>query len=340
MSKKEKVPPTFEEIARESARKEAKSKLFNKTFTRALAFFIAFALVYWVSYIAFTPATSAATATGSSSGTSSTSSKTSSGSSSSGTSSGSGSSSSSSGTSTNTSSTGSGSSSTGSAAGSSAAASGELSSSSSVADVVSYFNTAINKVKPNAKQITLNSETNSKAGSVSGLPSTLNSLADKLISANMGTKDLSKLDADKVNATTTEAKNAMFPVENESWSSQLTADDVESSNVAVNGNTYTITLNIKADDASADTAHGVGHNGKVFSVVMPTVITANAGAAASIIKEVKTGHSNGKIVVDIDKTSGNVTHANYYFVWTLSVKALGSTVTMPFGLEKDFTIAW
>lgn len=217
----------------------------------------------------------------------------------------------------------------------------ELTDTSSQADILAYFNTAINKVKPNAKQITLNSEVNSTAGGISGnLPGSLTSLADSLIADNMGPKDLSSLDPGMVNATTTEQKNAMFPVENESWSSKLTADDISSATYTEADGKYTITILVKEDEPSTDTAHGTGHNGKVFSVIMPSIVTDNAGPAASLIKDVKTGHKDGKIVVTVDKATGNVETATYYFVWTLSLKALGMEVSIPFGLEKNFTITW
>lgn len=217
----------------------------------------------------------------------------------------------------------------------------ELTDTSSQADILAYFNTAINKVKPNAKQITLNSEVNSTAGGISGnLPGTLTSMADGLIADNMGPKDLSSLDPGLVNATTTEQKNAMFPVENESWSSKLTADDISSATYTEADGKYTITILVKEDEPSTDTAHGSGHNGKVFSVIMPSIVTDNAGPAASLIKDVKTGHKDGKIVVTVDKATGNVETATYYFVWTLSLKALGMEVSIPFGLEKNFTITW
>lgn len=217
----------------------------------------------------------------------------------------------------------------------------ELTDTSSQADILAYFNTAINKVKPNAKQITLNSEVNSTAGGISGnLPGSLTSLADGLIADNMGPKDLSSLDPGLVNATTTEQKNAMFPVENESWSSKLTADDISSATYTEADGKYTITILVKEDAPSTDTAHGSGHNGKVFSVIMPSIVTDNAGPAASLIKDVKTGHKDGKIVVTVDKETGNVETATYYFVWTLSLKALGMEVSIPFGLEKNFTITW
>lgn len=217
----------------------------------------------------------------------------------------------------------------------------ELTDTSSQADILAYFNTAINKVKPNAKQITLKSEVNSKAGGISGnLPGSLTSMADGLIEQNMGAKDLSSLDPGLVNATTTEQKNAMFPVENESWSSKLTADDISSATYTEANGKYTITILVKEDPLSTDTAHGTGHNGKVFSVIMPSIVTDNAGPASSIIKNVQTGHKDGKIVVTVDKATGNVETATYYFVWTLSLKALGVEVSIPFGLQKDFTISW
>lgn len=217
----------------------------------------------------------------------------------------------------------------------------ELTDTSSQADILAYFNTAINKVKPNAKQITLNSEVNSTAGGISGnLPGTLTSMADGLIADNMGPKDLSSLDPGLVNATTTDQKNTMFPVENESWSSKLTADDITSATYTEADGKYTITILVKEDEPSTDTAHGSGHNGKAFSVIMPSIVTDNAGPAASLIKDVKTGHKDGKIVVTVDKATGNVETATYYFVWTLSLKALGMEVSIPFGLQKDFTISW
>ena len=184
-------------------------------------------------------------------------------------------------------------------------------------------------------------EENKEAGGIEGnLPGSLTSVANSLISSNMGEKDLSKLDPGMVNATTVEQKNAMFPVEGETWSSKLTADDVEKAEVQENGGKYVITLHIKADEPSESTSHGQGHNGKVFSVIMPTIVTDNAGPAANIIKEVKTGHKDGIVKITVDKATGNVTDAFYSFVWTLSLKALGAELSIPFGLEKTFTIAW
>lgn len=321
MSKKVKEPSTPESRAEKLANKQMLRKTFTSTFFKAFAVCLATLLVFSVIYIAFVnpskmrlttvnPNDSAAQGAVVQNNNSNTSGG-------------------------DTSSEG------GDAAAGETPVVTELSESSSQADILAYFNTAINKVKPNAKQITLNSEVNSPAGGISGnLPGTLTSMADSLIEQNMGPKDLSSLDPGMVNATTTEQKNAMFPVENESWSSKLTADDISSAAYTEADGKYTITIMVKEDAPSTDTAHGTGHNGKVFSVIMPSIVTDNAGAASSFIKDVQTGHKDGKIVVTVDKATGNVETATYYFVWTLSLKALGMEVSIPFGLEKNFTISW
>lgn len=214
----------------------------------------------------------------------------------------------------------------------------ELTASSSQEEILSYFNDAINKVKAGNCTVTLTKETNSEAGGISGnLPSSLTGLADELIAKNMGDKDVSAI----APASTAEAKNAMFPVENESWSSKLTTADISGATVAVSDGIYTITINVLEDEPSEDTAHGEGHMGKAFSVVMPSIVTDNAGAASGFISDVKTGHKDGKIVVTVDAATGNVLTANYHFVWTLSLTALGLVeVSIPFGLDKEFSIAW
>ncbi len=217
----------------------------------------------------------------------------------------------------------------------------ELTASSSQAEILAYFNTSINNVKKSAKQVTLVSELNSPAGSIEGnLPSFVTSMADSLIQQNMGPKDLSKLDPGMVNATTTEQKNAMFPVENESYSSQLTEADIDSATCTEADGKYTITIKIKEDAPSASTAHGQGHVGKAMSVIMPSIVTDNAGPAASLIKNVQTGHKDANIVVTVDKATGNVLSAKYHFVWTLALEVGSAKISIPFGLDKEFTIAW
>ena len=339
MSKKEKIPSTPETRAKALADKQEVMKVFKKTFFPTLAVCLCLLLIYSVSYIAFfKPAEITEEGSAPVAGNVSDNS----GSVNTGSNTGASDSSASGGTDSSTPAASDNSNSGDSnSAGASGNAATSLTASSSTAEIVNYFNTAINKVKPSAKQVTLVKEENKEAGGIEGnLPGSLTSVANSLISSNMGEKDLSKLDPGMVNATTVEQKNAMFPVEGETWSSKLTADDVEKAEVQENGGKYVITLHIKADEPSESTSHGQGHNGKVFSVIMPTIVTDNAGPAANIIKEVKTGHKDGIVKITVDKATGNVTDAFYSFVWTLSLKALGAELSIPFGLEKTFTIAW
>lgn len=330
---KEKIPSTPETRAKKLEDKKEVSKAFSKTFFAALAVCLSVLLIYSVCYISFFRPKEQTIEGGSSAPASSNTVINNGGSSS--TNNG-GSSSTDNGGSAAPADNGGSSSAPADNGGSAApadnggASSGELSASSSVDDVVAYFNTAINKVKPNASSITLVKEENTEAGGIEGnLPGALTSIANSLISNNMGVK------------AENQPSNANdFPVENESWSSHLTADDVERHEVVDNGSTYTITLYIKADDPSESSGHDYGHNGKVFSVISPSIVTDNAGPASSMIKEVKTGHRDGYVKVVVDKATGNVTSATYYFVWTLSLKALGASLSIPFGLQKDYSITY
>ncbi len=216
----------------------------------------------------------------------------------------------------------------------------ELTASSSQEEILSYFNDAINKVKAGNNTITQNREVNSQSKDAEGeFPLIITAgVVNSVIGAFMGEKAASDLPAP---ASTAEAKNAMFPVENESWSSKLTIDDISSATVTDTGSAYEITINVKEDAPSADTAHGVGHNGKVFSVIETSIIMDNIPSIASgIVSSAETGHSNGVVKVTVDKATGNVTAANYYFDWTLHLTGSGLDCYLYFGLEKDFSIAW
>lgn len=316
MSKKEMEPSTPESRAEKLAHKQMLRKAFSSTFIKAFSICLAILLIYSVGYMALVkPAVQKGEADASNNAVSS-----------------------------NVVQNNQGNTDNNSASGNDAQPTPEvteLTASSNQAEILGYFNTAINKVKPSAKQVTLVKEENSSAGGIEGnLPSSLTSMADGLIKDNMGVKDLSTLDPAAVNATTTEQKNAMFPVENESYSSQLTEADIDAATFTESDGKYTITIKIKEDAPSASTAHGQGHVGKAMSVIMPSIVTDNAGPAKSIIKNVQTGHKDASIVVVVDKATGNVLSAKYHFVWTLSLEALGMKLSIPFGLDKEFNIAW
>lgn len=209
------------------------------------------------------------------------------------------------------------------------------------AEILAYFNTAINSVKPNAKRVRLLREANSTAGGIGGnLPESLRGLANSLIASNTGEKDLSQLDPALVNAATPAQKNVMFPVENTNWSSHLTQDDILSATLTEANGIYTIEILVKPDAPSEKTGADIGHNGKVFSVISPSVITDNAESAATMIRDVKVAHRDGKVRITVDSATGHVLTADYFFVWEMSLSALGMELSVPFGLEKNFLVEW
>lgn len=209
---------------------------------------------------------------------------------------------------------------------------------SGTAEIVSYFNTAINNVKPHSKSITSKYLKNSQAGKadLGGLPNSVQSLANKLIASNMGEDDSKK----NVTYTSAADKNKNFPVEGQSWSSKLTAANVSSATATPKNGGYVITINVKPDAATDKVTVGGGNTPKAFSVVTPDQIYANAGAAKSMIGDVKIGFRNGKIVATVD-ANGHVTDAKYYFEWNLSLVAVKSiSVSIWFGIEQEFAIKW
>lgn len=209
---------------------------------------------------------------------------------------------------------------------------------STKAEILNYFNTSVNKVKTSSKGGVKNYEKNSQAGSfaLKGPLKSFSGVINSLVEKNMGEKKgdtnrkLSKADL-----------KALFPVENENWSSKLTTANISSATLAEKNGKYVITIHVKPDAASTNPTHGAGNHGKAFSIVQVSTILDNAGPLKSMLDgNVKIAYRNGKIVATIDPKTGNVTHINYYYVWELDVTVAGNNVNAPFGLESDFTIKW
>lgn len=206
------------------------------------------------------------------------------------------------------------------------------------AEILNYFNTSVNRVKTSSKGGVKNYEKNSQAGSftLKGPLKSFSGVINSLVEKNMGEKKgdtnrkLSKADL-----------KALFPVENENWSSKLTTANISSATLAEKNGKYVITIKVKTDAASTNPTHGAGNHGKAFSIVQVSTILDNAGPLKSMLEgNTKIGYYNGKIVATIDPKTGNLTHINYYYVWDLDVTVAGNNVKAPFGLESDFTINW
>jgi len=213
------------------------------------------------------------------------------------------------------------------------------------AEIVAYFNKAINGVKPNAKSVTRVSETNYRSGKITGVPSFVNSLVGGIDSFVDG--QLKKNSKGSETFSNSAAIKANFPVENESWSSKLTANDVASATCTEAGGVYTITIKTVADKASSNVSHGSGHAPKVFSVVLPSVINDqfSSGVLKSVAKTFKIGtaqmeYPSGTVTVKVDAKTSRVINATYDVKWTIHLPLGDEMVVLPFGTKTIYNIAY
>ena len=213
------------------------------------------------------------------------------------------------------------------------------------AEIVEYFNKAINGVKPNAKSVTRVSETNYRNGNITGVPS----IVDKLVGGIDSFVDgqLKKNSKGSETFSNSAAIKANFPVENESWSSKLTANDVASATCTEAGGVYTITIKTVADKASSNVSHGSGHAPKVFSVVLPSVINDqfSGGVLKSVAKTFKIGtaqmeYPSGTVTVKVDAKTSRVINATYDAKWTIHLPLGDGMVVLPFGTKTIYNIAY
>lgn len=215
------------------------------------------------------------------------------------------------------------------------------------AEIVAYFNKAINGVKPSAKSVTRVSETNYRSGKITGVPS----IVDKLVGGIDSFVDgqLKKNSKGSETFSNSAAIKANFPVENESWSSKLTltANDVASATCTEAGGVYTITIKTVADKASSNVHHGSGHAPKVFSVVLPSVINDqfSGGVLKSVAKAFKIGtaqmeYPSGTVTVKVDAKTSRVINATYDAKWTIHLPLGDGMVVLPFGTKTIYNIAY
>ncbi len=203
--------------------------------------------------------------------------------------------------------------------------------------IVEYFNTAVNKVKTDAKSVEQKHVTNYLANSPT-LPSAIGGIykmlgEDKWLDGML-------VDNSQGSATYTGADiDAKFPVEGESWASKLTASDVKSAEIKEADGVYTITIVTKADAKSDSVKHGDGHNAKAFNVVLPGVVNDNIpGIAASMVGLSTMGYPMGKVVVKVDAETGNVKSADYDIQWTINFDKIGAAI--PLGTKSSYVVTF
>ena len=209
---------------------------------------------------------------------------------------------------------------------------------STTAEVVEYFNKAVNGVKTGAKSVKQHSIVNYLAGSAkvgSGLTFIYQTVlgGDKWLDGM-----LQKNSTGSATYTGADIKKN-FPVENESWASKLTADDVKSATCTEANGVYTIKIVTKADAKTTSVKHGQGHNPKVFSVVLPATINENIpGPAAGITGEAAMNYPSGTATITVDVATGHVLTAEYDAHWTINFDKMDTS--LPLATKFTYTINW
>ena len=206
------------------------------------------------------------------------------------------------------------------------------------AEVVEYFNTAVNKVKTDAKSVKQKYVTNYLAKSPT-VPSVLASIYKML----GGDEWLDGMLVDNSQGEATyngkDAIKAAFPVEHKEWSSKLTTADVKSATCTEKDGVYTITILTKADGKSSTIDYGQGHNPKALNAVPPRVINDNIpGIATSITGTAAMDYPYGKIVITVDAATGNVKTADYDVQWTINFDKAGAII--PLGTRSSYVVTF
>lgn len=204
------------------------------------------------------------------------------------------------------------------------------------AEIINYFNTNMNKVKTGAKKITCNHSKVSLNGSCT-LPSSLNTILKLLGGADSFIGGQLEKNSQTEPVVLTDKK--MFPVENETWSSKLTAADVKNATCTEKNGKYVISITTVADGKTDSVKHGQGHAPKAFSVILPSVVNDNIpGVATGIIGTATMSYPSSTVKVTIDPATGHVLKADYDLKWTINFDKVSAI--LPFATDASYTIAW
>lgn len=203
-------------------------------------------------------------------------------------------------------------------------------------EIVNYFNTAINAVKPNAKSITRKYSKITLNGTPV-FPSSINNILKLLGGAEeFLSEQLAKNSKGEETYKVGDIK-AVFPVEGESYSSKLTAADVKEAKIVEKDGKYIIRITTVADGKSDSIKHGQGHAPKAFNVVLPGVVNENIpGVAAGIVGTATMNYPSSTVTVTVDPATGRVLNADYDLKWTINFDKVG--VVIPFTTNDYFII--
>ncbi len=189
----------------------------------------------------------------------------------------------------------------------------------SIEDIVALYNTAVNKVKPEAKQITRTYHHAKIPTETLELNSGIQKLGEAAIKQFVKGSDKAEV------WTTRDDFNLGFPVGGMDYSSKMTPGMVKTATCTDNGDTYTIRIVLKNDEIT-NPKKGEGYAG-VFNTVSASTFD-EISIPTVTFEQVKINGVNGSITCTIDKASQHVTDVTFAEtdVLDLSVKVAFSNL--------------
>lgn len=207
------------------------------------------------------------------------------------------------------------------------------------AAIVKQFNDSVNSVKKTAKSGTRKYSKITINGTLT-LPSAVNGIlkilggADKFVGGQL--EKNSKMTPETFSGA---ELNRVYPVENESYASKLTAADVKSATCVEKDGKWIITIETISDSKTDNVQHGQGHAPKAFNVILPATVNDNIpGVAESLIGLSTMEYPSCKAIVTIDPETGNVITAEYILNWTINFDKVGAI--LPFTTHDFWEIKY
>ena len=202
-------------------------------------------------------------------------------------------------------------------------------------EIVSLYNTAVNKVKKEASNLTRNYKHVSVPEDQLELPSAIQGLGKTAIGTFVKGTDTPE------SWTSKEDMQIVFPVGGTDYSSHLTADMVEAASCEDAGSTYKITLKLY-DDKLTSPAKGQGYAG-VFNTTTASTFT-EINIPTVTFNRVDINGVNGSITCTIDKATQRVTEITFANtdILKLEVKVVVATLNVKLALavEENYSIAY
>lgn len=205
----------------------------------------------------------------------------------------------------------------------------------STEEIVSLYNTAVNKVKQEATNLTRNYKHVSAPEDQLELPSAIQGLGKTAIGTFVKGTDTPE------SWTSKEDMQIVFPVGNTDYSSHLTADMVETATCEEVGGTYKITLKLY-DDKLTSPAKGEGYAG-VFNTTTASTFT-EINIPTVTFNRVDVNGVNGSITCTVDKATQHVTEITFANtdILKLEVKVVVATLNVKLALavEENYSVAY